>query len=258
MEVHAEAFWLPKNGSSEAEYEDAFGPPTLKSPQGFKAGRLRFAVADGATEASFSKQWAIQIVRGFVQGRLSVPPTEEELKPLQERWQESVRRRPLPWYAEEKAAKGAFCALLGLELFESPGAKGSPLAWRAVAVGDSCLFQVEQGQVLKAWPATTSAEFGNTPSLLSSKAANNGDGLTAATVLKAEGTCRHETAFYLMTDALSCWFLREHERGNHPWRLITYLGTDTGPAFDSLVDSLRTAGQIKNDDVTLLRIDILG
>ena len=258
MEVHAEAFWLPKNGSSEAEYEDFFGPPTLKSPQSIKGQRIRFAVTDGAAEASFSQQWAKQIARGFVKRRLGVPLTAEELKPLQEEWQKTVHRRPLPWYAEQKAEQGAFSSLLGLEVFEAVNGAATALAWRAVAVGDSCLFQVEMGQVSKAWPIANSADFGNTPSLLCSNAANNGDGLEAAGAQAAAGGCGRGTAFYLMTDALSCWFLREHERGKEPWRILTDLGTDEGQPFAKLVGDLRTAGDLKNDDVTLLRIDILG
>ncbi len=258
MELHAEAFWLPKHGSSEAEYEDSFGPPTLKSPQSIKGERIRFAVTDGAAEASFSQQWAKQIARGFVKGSLGVPLTAEELKPLQEEWQKTVHRRPLPWYAEQKAEQGAFSSLLGLEVFEAVNGAATALAWRAVAVGDSCLFQVERGKVLQAWPMGNSADFGNPPSLLCSNAANNGDGLAAAGVLVAAGGCGHGTTFYLMTDALSCWFLREHERGKEPWRILTDLGTDEGQPFAKLVGDLRTAGDLKNDDVTLLRIDILG
>jgi hypothetical protein len=256
MDAHAEAFWLPKSGSSEAEYEDAFAPH-LKRPQGFKGERMRFAVADGATEASFSKQWATQLVRGFVHGQLGVPLTVQELKPLQERWHTSVHRRPLPWYAEQKAESGAFSSLIGIELFETINGAAAPLAWRAVAVGDTCLFQVERDQVSRAWPIANSAEFGNSPSLLSSNPAYNGAALAGAEVQATEGTFGQDTAFYLMTDALSCWFLREQERGRKPWRLLTDLGTETGHPFGNLVGDLRAAGEMRNDDVTLLRIDIL-
>jgi hypothetical protein len=256
MDVHAKAFRLPKSGSSEAEYEDAFGPPILKSTNAFRGERIRFAVADGAAEATFSKQWAKQLARGFAKGRLGVPLTAEELKPLQEGWQKNVHRRPLPWYAEEKAAKGAFSSLLGLEVFEAVNGEATSLAWRAVAVGDSCLFQVERDQLLNAWPIANSADFGNAPSLLCSDAANNGDGLAAAGAQAAVGGCGRGTAFYLMTDALSCWFLRECEWGREPWRILNDLGTHEG--FAKLVGDLRAAGDMKNDDVTLLRIDILG
>jgi hypothetical protein len=258
MDLHAEAFWLPKNGSSKEEYEDAFGPPSLKAPQGFKGDRARFAVADGATEASFSRQWAIQLVRGFVHEHIGVQLTVEDLKPLQEKWEWTVRRRPLPWYAEEKVEMGAFSSLLGLEIVETKGEGGASLDWRAVAVGDSCLFQVERGKIVLAWPLGTSSQFGNSPNLLCSKAANNGAGLAGAGVQNAEGNCRQDTAFYLMTDALSCWFLREHERGAEPWRVLADLGTEGAHSFSDLATGLRSRGEMKNDDVTLLRVEVLG
>jgi hypothetical protein len=91
---------------------------------------------------------------------------------------------------------------------------------------------------------------------LCSDAANNGDGLAAAGAQAAVGGCGRGTAFYLMTDALSCWFLRECEWGREPWRILNDLGTHEG--FAKLVGDLRAAGDMKNDDVTLLRIDILG
>jgi len=258
MDLHAEAFWLPKSGSSETEYEDAFGPPRLKAPQRIKGDRARFAVADGATEASFSRQWAIQLVRGFVHEHIGVQLTAGDLKPLQEKWERTIRRRSLSWYAEEKAEKGAFSSLLGLEIVDALGDAGAAFGWRAVAVGDSCLFQVEHGKVVLAWPIGSSTEFGNSPNLLCSKAANNGTGLAGAGVQNAEGSCCQDTAFYLMTDALSCWFLREHERGAEPWRILADLGTERAQSFCDLVDGLRSRGEIKNDDVTLLRVEVIG
>jgi hypothetical protein len=258
MDLHAEAFWLPKSGCSESEYEDAFGPPSLKAPQQFKGEKARFAVADGATEASFSRQWAVQLVRGFVHEHIGVRITAEDLKPLQQKWERTVRRRPLPWYAEEKVEKGAFSSLLGLEIACGQGKPGLALSWRAVAVGDSCLFQVERKTIVLAWPLKASSDFGNSPSLLCSKPAKNGTDLAEANVQNAEGSCGQDTAFYLMTDALSCWFLREHERGGEPWRVVADLGTDGGERFCDLVTRLRSSGEMKNDDVTLVRVEVLG
>ena len=258
MDLHAEAFWLPKSGFSQAEYEDAFGPPSLKAPQAFRGERARFAVADGAAEASFSRQWASQLVRAFVHDHIGVELTAEDLRPLQEKWERTVRRRPLPWYAEEKADMGAFSSLVGLEIVETQCGAGALLGWRAVAVGDSCLFQVERGRIVLAWPLATSSEFGNSPSLLCSKAANNGSGLAGAGAQNMEGSCGQDTAFYLMTDALSCWFLREHERGGEPWRVLADLGTEGAQTFSDAVAGRRSRGEMKNDDVTLVRVEVLG
>jgi len=109
-----------------------------------------------------------------------------------------------------------------------------------------------------AWPLGASSEFGNSPSLLCSKAASNGAGLAGAGVQNAEGSCQQDTAFYLMTDALSCWFLREHERGAEPWHILADLGTEGAQSFSDLVAGLRSRGEMKNDDVTLLRVEVLG
>ena len=54
MSGSSQAFMLPKAGSSEADYEDAFA---------LAAGRI--AIADGATESSFARAWADALVHGF-------------------------------------------------------------------------------------------------------------------------------------------------------------------------------------------------
>ncbi len=257
MHVHAEAFWLPKGGSSESEYEDAFAPPALRRPQDFTVNPLRFAVADGATEALFSRQWATQLVRAFVNGGLGYCLTEDDLNPLRERWSHCIHRHQLPWYHEEKAAQGAFASLLGLEFFEKESSRTESLCWRAVAIGDSCLFHVAQGNLSLAWPIGNSSEFGNTPTLICSKAGIK-SGRDRTAIQFTEGICGQDSAFYLMTDALSCWFLREQERGNEPWRTLADLGTKSAASFDELVKRLRMDRQMKNDDVTLVRVDIHG
>jgi len=60
-----------------------------------------------------------------------------------------------------------------------------------------------------------------------------------------------------MTDALSCWFFREREQGNEPWNLLRDLDTAGHVSFEKLVADLRSEGRMKNDDVTLLRVDVL-
>ena len=151
MEIYAKEFCVPKNGNTEAENDDSFSSAKDKS---------RFAVADGATEASFSREWAKQLVRAFTTKRLSIPIALDELKPLQSRWDKFVHRHPLPWYAEEKASSGAFAAFVGLEFLEEK-------KWRATAAGDSCLVQVRGNEIIKAFPLADSASFGNRPNLLS-------------------------------------------------------------------------------------------
>jgi hypothetical protein len=238
VSVHAKEFYLPKQGSSEAEYEDAFS---------LGKDELRFAVADGATETSFSGVWARQLVRAFTHGKLSVPITIEELKPLQSQWEKIVHRNPLPWYAEEKAGSGAFAAFIGLEFLPKK-------IWRATAAGDSCLVQMRDDEMMVAFPLADSGSFSNRPDLLSSAPAMNGK--EAGLVLSSTGSWDRADVFFLMTDALACWFFKEREQGNKPWLLLKELEAQSQAPFGKLIANLRSEGRMKNDDVTLVRIEM--
>src|SRR5262245_58112070 len=111
MRVSAQALWLPKAGNTPEEYEDACWPqePVIDR----EAARFRCAIADGATETSFSGLWANQLVREYCR-QTSVKQFVGSLPRLRQEWQWQVSAKPLPWYAEEKARSGAFAAFLGL------------------------------------------------------------------------------------------------------------------------------------------------
>ncbi len=252
MQVFAQPFWTPKRGSPDSEYEDAFWPCRGMEA---RATSFRFAVADGATEASYSGIWAKQLVRQFCKDSSNPPFDGDGFRLLQQRWSRIVRRRPLPWYAEEKVHLGAFAAILGLILCDDTYADGSGGNWQAVAIGDSCLVQVRGEEVLARFPLADSAAFSNRPHLLSSNPAHNSHIVDHLRTI--DRTWQTGDAFYLMTDALASWFMREIEDGRKPWSILRDLGTcDEPKPFREWVESLRKQGAIRNDDVTLLRIDI--
>jgi hypothetical protein len=154
---------------------------------------------------------------------------------------------PLPWYGEMKRAEGAFATLLGLAFRRQPDL-AEPDFWRAVAVGDSCLFQVRGSHIVVAFPLTRSVEFGSRPALIGS--AEPAAGTPPPPVYQARGSWLPGDEFWLLTDALAHWFLRQHELGRRPWERLRPLA-DQG-AFAALVDELRDQGELRNDDVTLL------
>ena len=164
MYVHAQPFLLPKGGNSDDEYEDACWPRTTKE---WMDRRLRFAVADGATEASFSKIWAELLVQKYCEGLLKTDSCKRfalSLQPLQQAWNEQVSAKSLPWYAEEKASSGAFSSLVGLTIYQSD----TRIWWRSIAIGDSCLFHVRDGRPIASFPMEFSKQFNNRPVLISS------------------------------------------------------------------------------------------
>src|SRR5262249_40427962 len=124
--------------------------------------------------------------------------------------------------------------------------------WRALAIGDGCLFVVRAGKLTRAFPLERSEQFSNRPSLLSSKArANAGVWDEVATV---EGELQVSDRLLLMTDALAQWFLVETEMGRRPWAALAKLTTPE--QFSAFIDCLRAGGALRNDDVTLVNLEV--
>lgn len=188
---------MQKNGCAPEEYEDAFAPSDEAS---MTTDRFTCAVADGATETSFSGLWAKILCQGFVEG-------ETALQNMQENWLREVSKRELPWYAEQKLESGAYAAFVTLTLEE----KGNKILWSSKALGDSCLFHIRDNKLLSSFPVKDWSEFNNSPLLLASRADRNEEALAAIT--EESGEAEKGDQFLLMSDAISNWFLREHAEG---------------------------------------------
>ncbi len=239
------AFHLPKRGHAPEEYEDAFaGDPD----------RGRFAVADGASESSFVATWAKYLVEGFVAAEGQPWQELDWLTPPRQRWVAEVDGLTLPWYAEDKREQGAFATFLGVA-FHQPEANEESGPWRAVAVGDSCLFHLSRGRLRHAFPLKRSADFGNQPPLLGSRGRPIDTPHPA--VRRVDGRWRPGDRFLLMTDALAEWSLRRGEEDGRPGDDIAGLLAESAPldAFAGWVEERRDKQGLRNDDVTLVIID---
>jgi hypothetical protein len=244
-------FSMPKEGNTPAEYEDAFWPRAALS---FDSVPIRLAVADGATETSFSGLWARLLVTAYGRGRLAEKDWNVDLPRIRRVWRRAVGQRRLPWYAEEKLRAGAYSSLLGLTILSSqpPGAREG--TWRALAVGDSCLIQARGDDMISSFPFSCSNEFNSRPLLVSSLDSQHEAESEAQSM---SGRWAAGDAFFLMTDALAGWCLRGREAGEQVFDGLRSIGTQT--QFESLVAELRGAvddeglPRLKNDDVTLVR-----
>jgi hypothetical protein len=231
-----QAFSLPKRGNRVEEYEDACA---ANAPAG------RFAVADGAAESSFAALWARLLVTEFVK-----PETPSDwaawLPQVQERWAAAVDNQPLPWYAETKAQQGAFATFLGVTVAAD--------CWRAVAVGDTCLFHLRGGAVRWRFPVQQAADFGTTPWLIGSRGFSNETMVKKE--LRMEDDWRPGDRLWLMTDALAQWLLQRLDEDGAAWRDLEGLLEQADPAaeFATLITWLRDCHVLRNDDVTWLTI----
>lgn len=198
MHVVSQVWCLPKNGSTPAEYEDAFYPD---GGLDFETKFCQFAVADGATETSFSGLWARFLVSAYCHGELSEKRLWRSIAKYRRRWFKAVTSNPLPWYAEEKLRMGAFSSLAGLTVHAPTETKEVAL-WEALAIGDSCLFQVRKEEFIVKWPLDSSSQFGYHPILVSSNATPGEE----STERRITGEWTTGDWFYLMTDAIALWY----------------------------------------------------
>ena len=247
-------FWMPKAGNSPAEYEDAFWP---RQGRFFESGPIRLAVADGATETSFSGLWARLLVASYGHGRLTDEAAVDELRRIRRVWRRAVGQRPLPWYAEEKLRSGAFSSLAGLTI-SAPGEDSEDTGdWQATALGYSCVVQVRRSDFVCSFPFSHSDEFNSRPRLVSSLDQDDAVDLAANTI---SGRWQAGDVFYLMTDALACWCLRGVEVKEPVFERLDALRTQA--EFETFVTELRSTIDVegkpplKNDDVTLVRCAI--
>jgi hypothetical protein len=120
--------------------------------------------------------------------------------------------------------------------------------WSASACGDACLFVVRDDRLAVTFPVAAAAEFDNHPRLIATEPGHAGESLLSLT-----GAAHAGDRFYLATDALAQWFLRSHGDGGEPW--IAFDGVTTVEDFALLVSTFREAGDLRNDDVTLISIE---
>lgn len=238
---------LPKRGNSADEFEDAYAPREVG-----EAIALPFscAVADGATESSFSNVWARLLAAEFVDCEGNLEAMEAEMPRLRALWREHVSSKPLPWYAEQKLEQGAFSTVLGVSIEQAD--EGNSARWHAFAVGDSCLFHAKADGQVVSFPAERSEELRAWPYLVPSRQLDEEP--LHSIGRSRRGILEPGDRLILVTDAVAGWILKSLEEGGSPLELLNH-ATQTMPAFLAWVEGLRDAGGIKNDDCTLLWLE---
>ncbi len=121
------AYWAAKEGSSAAEYEDAWR--ALPGPADEVPGNwVAIAVADGATESLLARRWATMTADEFALARSAVSDASsfaDTALALSARWPAVVESytlereeadRPLRWYERPGLEKGAFATLLTFQM----------------------------------------------------------------------------------------------------------------------------------------------
>lgn len=241
MEVRIiNSFKTSKRGNLQEEYEDAYD---------ISEDNSIIAISDGATEASFSKEWAQILVEYFVNNPVE-NITGEWLEELYSIFNAKVDISKLPWHAQNKIIEqGSYATLTGVYI----DIEGKSLT--SVSIGDSCLFWIDESGV-HTFPFRSVEEFNSRPYLINTLKYNNVELSNEA----YQKVIHYEfdlgiTRLYLATDALSCWFVKEYCNNREPWKALDGLTKEL--EFINLIDELRDSGDLKNDDVTLIIVEVI-
>ena len=216
----------------------------------------RIALCDGASESAFAKEWARILARAFVYRPIDLAEMDEEsfanwLASCEKEWNQTVPWEFIPWHGEAKTRAGALATLLGMTVSQMPNSSGA-FPWRAMAVGDCCLFVVRDDALVLSFPLEDPSQFDNTPPLICSNPANNA-GLWPR-LHQLNGECLPGDLIVLASDALACWILQQRESGGKPWEILLSLRSDA--EWDDWVQAQRSQRAMRNDDTTLISVKV--
>jgi len=269
MNINYSHFWLQKAGNLASAYEDDFFPynyPFGIIPRNPKYDR--YAIADGASTAYLSGLWARILVEDFGSYDDEITKTNffdlVQTLILNKKWNSIVlpdyikkredEGKPLSWYDEMALQNGA--ASTFLEISFSLEENKLRDTFSSLAIGDSCLFQVRNNELVIKFPLISSADFDNSPLLISSDPKRNLNLEENIPYLENQSIITGDQ-FFLMTDALASWFFQEHEHGGKPWEIIRARVVDQS-SFSDWIEQLRENKLMRNDDVTLMILKIRG
>jgi hypothetical protein len=260
---------VPKNGNAEDECEDAAAVLPVSQPGEWVDEPVWAAVSDGASESLLAGDWANLLAHAIIE----LAQEDERILYVHDRFatallnissqwddwlaeylaEREVRGRPVRWYEQPKLIRGAYATLLAAHFPHN--VKNNSTRWHAAAIGDSCLFHVHENELMSAFPITSASRFNLDPKLVNSR--NRDHALLASRAEMASGQCEPGDEFFMCSDALACWFLGQIEKGVLPWRILKNLSYPCDAhEFSAWATSLRKDGQMRNDDVTLVHIDL--
>ncbi len=259
MQIQVVFFHAPKEGYAPGEWEDGAAGGPFGVTRGGDPTWVRFAVADGATEAYESQRWVRQLIGSFVSpdqtGTVSWPELERGtmtawFKAMQEQWQATMPATA-DYIEQLKIRQGTLATFVGGQIL---GLDTPKPVWQAVALGDSVLFHVRDGQLVDHFPRLRSSDFAATPEGISTLPERLGR--MSEELMYRQGQLAPGDMIFAATDAFAKWMITCVERGDPTlWRV---LGDLVHPAlFIQLVAKHRRAMAMKDDDVTLMRIRLL-
>ena len=216
------------------------------------------AVSDGMSQSFFQKIWAENLVDAFVNNprwNLYGEQCNEFLKEQQGKWLEKVLDRIEEQkhdgtqeniiYRNEKfvaQGKSAGATLLGVRFV---GAN-----WHCQVLGDSCLIEIKDGEIVQICTSQEGDEFDNFPDHFDSNPKLSGKG----NAKEFKGTLETDSVLLLVSDPFSDFLNEQRKKGSVKELVDALLNIGTHEEFEKLVSDWRTIKGMHNDDSTLVVI----
>lgn len=209
----------------------------------------RFSVSDGVSKSFFPKVWSEILAGQFVE-RTDLKESEL-IKVCQDEWQkridEIVSLPETKWFTKTQYSRKdpALATFVGLQFLEKEK------KWSASALGDSFLFFVPKGykdyqkELVKLSSKVEPIVFDNFPDYLTSIGESH-----KGRAKEKGGNLRNGT-FYLMTDALAEWFIKEEE--NAIGKITVW---KSQADFERFITQAIEENQLTNDDCAILCIEL--
>jgi hypothetical protein len=246
MQISIKGFIYHKEAET---FEDCF------DRYGVNISNNKFCVSDGVSKSFFPGLWAELLVESFLEsnGHVDLDATAS-FGELQNSWARKVvdivNRPNQKYYVKNFYAQGrsAAATFVGLSIFKD----NEVLKWKSFALGDSFLFFVPKYisdvsldfNKITYLSSKKNLEFDNFPDFFDSKAQ-----LGRGKIKEIERNLEEGT-FYLMTDALSEWFINEKQAAVEEISMW-----NTQVVFQDRISVLRKLG-MHNDDAAILVIDV--
>jgi hypothetical protein len=250
--IEIRTFQIPKFGNSIIECEDKFAVSSEDDEV------LKIAISDGATESLFSDLWAKSLVDTFIknqQDRDILDPSY--IASIAEQFVNGaiIQIQGMPatrhWFMYEKLDRGTHATLAGIEFINDNK------FCLITTIGDSCIFwKNKSDDVVNMQPSLKPDEFSSFPQSichLSSTWQN-----LSSKIIQQEIALNNDNTnleILLCTDALACWLSGILEKQPSIWDEVFGLSNSTD--FTNFIAQLRNSHAMKNDDVTLVIINVL-
>lgn len=227
---------VAKHGNTDEECQDASDVRT--DPD----GRVRIALADGATQGSGQALWAGLLVKAAAERSPAASTLREWLAPVRQEWSRLRAGAPVsanaPWFASHTRLRGAGSTLLCVELER----RGESLHWSAAAVGDTCVQVVSRSErrLVRSFPVERAEDFGVRPELLYT----DGEAEVVALAV-AEGVLAPGDLLITATDAVAKGLLADP-------RLVEEIADlDSDEAIVAFLQGLKQGERVEDDDLTV-------